>query len=141
MTLVTLIGEKQAIKDNEFIYLGPNNECKNCKLKTVCFNLKLNRDYKILNIRDKKHSCNIFEGGAVVVEVEELPIITTIDKKLSKGSTTTLEKKNCNNIGCEHYSICNNKAIIKDKKYKIKEIHDNIKCPLNYNLKKAELTD
>ena len=37
MPLVTLIGEKLAKKDFEFIYLGPINDCRNCKLKTVCF--------------------------------------------------------------------------------------------------------
>ncbi len=40
MTLVTLIGEKIAEEDMEFTYIGPNNDCRNCKLKTVCFNLK-----------------------------------------------------------------------------------------------------
>ena len=126
----------------EFIYLGANNECRNCKLKTVCFNLKIHREYKINNVRDKKHNCNIFDGRAVVVEVEELPITTTIDKKLSKGSITHIENKNCNNLGCKNYYICNNDAIKKDKKYKITKIFDeDIECPLEYTLTKAELIE
>ena len=69
MTLVTLIGERLAKEDEEFIYLGPNNDCRRCKLKTVCFNLKPGRRYKIIDIRDKRHSCELHEGNAAVVEV------------------------------------------------------------------------
>jgi len=93
MTLVTLIGEKIAKEEDEFTYLGPANDCKNCKLKTVCFNLKPGRRYKIIKVRDKKHTCNTHEGNASVVEVSELPIIAAIDKKLSEGSITQIEKK------------------------------------------------
>ena len=75
MPLVTLIGEKLAKKDEEFIYIGPNNECRNCKLKTVCFNLKPGRKYRITNIRDKRHNCNVHEGTAAVVEVQDIKLI------------------------------------------------------------------
>ena len=68
MTLVTLVGERLANEDEEFVYLGPNNECKNCKLKTVCFNLKPGRQYKITNVREKQHNCNVHEGNVVVVQ-------------------------------------------------------------------------
>jgi uncharacterized protein (UPF0179 family) len=71
MALVTLIGEKIAEENMEFVYIGPNNDCRNCKLKNVCFNLKVGRRYKITNVRDKKHSCNVHEGPAVVVEVKQ----------------------------------------------------------------------
>ena len=56
MVLVTLVGERLANEDEEFVYLGPNNECKNCKLKTVCFNLKPGRQYKIIKVREKQHN-------------------------------------------------------------------------------------
>lgn len=141
MPLVTLIGEKLARENGEFCYIGPNNECRNCKLKTVCFNLKLGRRYKITKVRDKRHVCNVHEGTAVVVEVQELPILTTIDKKLSEGSKTKVEKKDCNSIGCKNYDLCNNLAIQKDKNYNIVKIFESIECPLGYDLQKAELTD
>jgi len=141
MPLVTLIGENLAHEDAEFYYMGPNSECRNCKLKTVCFNLKLGRRYKITKVRDKRHVCNVHEGTAVVVELQELPIFTTVDKKLSEGSNSKIEKKDCNNIGCIHYALCKNPAIQKDKNYIIKKIFETIDCPLGYELKKAELTD
>ncbi len=33
MTSITIVGEKLANKDEEFIFIGPQNDCKNCKLK------------------------------------------------------------------------------------------------------------
>lgn len=140
MVLVTLIGEKLAKVDNIFTYIGPNNECRNCKLKTVCFNLKTGRKYKITSIREKRHNCNVHEGVVVVVEVTEMPIITSVDKKLSKGFKGKIEKKECNNIGCDHYEICSIE-LQKEKKYTITETFEIIECPIGYDLKKAELSD
>ena len=140
MALVTLIGEKIANEDIEFTYIGPNNECRNCKLKTVCFNLKVGRKYKIIKIRDKKHSCNVHEGSAVVVEVKEQPIITSIDNKYSLGEKTSFDKKPCESIGCENYEIC--KIILnKDKNYEIVKIFEGINCPIGKKLQKAELKE
>jgi uncharacterized protein len=140
MPLVTLIGEKLAKKDFEFVYIGPNNECRNCKLKTVCFNLKPGRKYKITNIRDKRHSCNVHEGTAAVVEVIEMPLITSIDKEVKEGASTKIKQKDCRSIGCENFEICNI-STNKDKSYKIVKIIDDINCPLGYTLKKAEISE
>ena len=140
MPLVTLIGEKLAKVNLEFVYIGPQNDCRNCKLKTVCFNLKQGRHYKITKLRDKRHSCNVHDGLVAIVEVQELPIITCIDKKLSKGDTSKIEIKNCNNIGCEHYELCIT-SLQKDKEYKIIKTFEDINCPIGYTLQKAELTD
>lgn len=139
MPLVTLIGEKQAEEGNEFIYLGPNNECRNCKLKTVCFNLKPYSRYKIKKIRDKKHVCNIHDGTAVVIEVEEIPIIATTDKKLSEGTSTRIEKRDCNNISCKNFEICNNISLQNNNKYKLAKILETIDCCRGYSLQKVEL--
>jgi len=140
MPLVTLIGEKLAIKDSEFIYIGPNNECRNCKLKTVCFNLKTGRKYKITNVRDKKHNCNIHEGTTIVVEVQEIPIIISTDENLKEGSTTKIKVINCRSIGCPNYEICN-KTINKEKNYRIEKIIEKIECPLGHTLQKVEISE
>ena len=140
MPLVTLIGEKLAKKDCEFIYLGPINECRNCKLKTVCFNLKSGRKYKITNVRDKRHNCNVHDGTAAVVEVQVLPIIVSVDSKLSDGDTIKIEDSKCRSIGCKNYKLCNI-SLNKNKKYKIIKISEKIDCPLDYDLKKAEISE
>jgi len=141
MALVTLIGEKLAKEGGEFVYLGPNNDCRHCKLKTVCFNLKLGRHYKITTVREKRHSCTIHEGEAAVVEVQELPILAAVDKKLSEGYSSKIEKQECGNIGCEYYDLCCTITLQKDKTYTIKKIYESINCPIGRELQKAELTD
>ena len=140
MPLVTLIGEKLAKKDFEFIYLGPINECRNCKLKTVCFNLKPGRKYRITNVRDKRHNCNVHDGTATVVEVQDLPIIIAVDSKLSEGDAIKIEDKNCRSIGCKNYELCISSSN-KNKKYKITKIYEKIDCPLDHELKKAEISE
>ena len=75
MPLVTLIGEKLANEGDKFIYLGPNNGCARCKLKTVCFNLKPGSHYNIVKVRDKRHNCNVHDESVIVVEVRELPTL------------------------------------------------------------------
>lgn len=140
MPLVTLIGEKLAIEDCEFVYIGPNNECRNCKLKTVCFNLKPGRKYKITSVREKRHNCSIHEGNAAVVEVQELPIITAVDKKFSEGNNIKFEGEACKSIGCINYELCS-VYLNKDKTYKIIKIYEAVECPMGHELKKAELSD
>jgi hypothetical protein len=141
MTLVTLIGEQLAEEGEVFTYLGPLNECKNCKLKNVCFNLKPGRNYKITQLREKTHQCTVHEGKVVVVEVSELPIEAVIDKQLSEETRTKIEKQNCKNIGCDYYEICTNQAIQQGKQYTIKKVHGAIQCPLGKKLYKVEIVD
>lgn len=141
MGLVTIIGEQLAEKNNEFIFFGPLNECRNCKLKTVCFNLKPFHQYKIIDVRDKRHNCNVHEGSAVVVEVEEQPITTTVDKKISKGSIAQLEPRLCSQSFCDFYDPCTSPAIQKGKKYKIETIISDIDCKENLPINLAQVTD
>lgn len=141
MVLVTLIGEHLAIEGEEFTYFGSNNECRNCQLKTVCFNLKPMREYQITKVRDKNHECNLHEGNVCVVEVEELPLTVVTTKERSQGDTITVEKKECKNIGCDSFNICRNNGRQHGKKYTIKKVHGKIDCPKQYELYKVDITE
>lgn len=141
MVLVTLIGEQLAVEGQEFTYLGSNSECRNCQLKTVCFNLKQNRTYRITKLRDKSHDCNIHEGKVIVVEVEELPLTVTVPKEQPEGTIVTLEKKDCKNIGCDSFDICTNTTFHNGKTYTIKKVYEKIKCPRNFELYKVDVLD
>jgi uncharacterized protein len=141
MVLVTLVGEQLAVEGEEFTYLGSNSECRNCQLKTVCFNLKPGRQYRITKLRDKHHDCNIHEGNVIVVEVEELPISVAITKDLPEGTTITVEKQDCKNIGCDSFEICTSSALQSGKTYIIKKVYEKIKCPKHHELYKVDLID
>jgi hypothetical protein len=141
MVLVTLVGEQLAVEGQEFTYLGSNNECRNCQLKTVCFNLKPGRKYRITKLRDKNHDCAIHEGKVVVVEVEELPLTVAVPTQLTEGSTTTVEKTTCKNIGCDSFEICTSTALQNGKTYTVTKVYEKIQCPRNFELYKADVTD
>ena len=141
MVLVTLVGEQLAVEGQEFVYLGSNSECRNCQLKTVCFNLKPGRNYRITKLRDKFHDCNIHEGKVIVVEVEELPLTVAVTKEPSEGTMTTIEKKDCKNIGCDSFEICTTTALQNGKMYTVKKVYEKLTCPKNYQLYKVDVSE
>jgi hypothetical protein len=141
MVLVTLIGEQLAVEGEEFTYIGSSNECKNCQLKTVCFNLKQGRRYRITKLRDKRHECGIHDGKVVVIEVEELPLTVAITKELSEGKTTTVKKKECKHIGCDFFDICTITALQNGKNYTIKKAYGKMECPKHNVLYKVDIID
>jgi hypothetical protein len=141
MPLVTLIGELLAQEGTEFTYLGPNNDCRNCKLKTVCFNLKPGRRYEITKIRDKQHDCTVHEGNVVVVEVTERPLVTAMSKKPVEGTAIKINQTPCKHIGCPHIELCSNIALQKGKTYKVKKVYEQLECPAGHELYRVEVTE
>lgn len=141
MVLVTLVGEQLAVEGEEFTYLGSNSECRNCQLKTVCFNLKPGRQYRITKLRDKHHDCHLHEGNVIVVEVEELPLTVAVTKDLPEGAPTTVQKQDCKNIGCDSFEICTRSALQNGKTYTIKKMYEKIQCPKNHVLYKVDIID
>ena len=141
MVLVTLVGEQLAVEGKEFIYLGANSECRNCQLKTVCFNLKPGRNYRITKLREKSHDCNIHEGKVIVVEVEELPLTVAVSNEPSEGATVSIEKKECKNIGCDSFDICTTTALQNGKTYTVKKVYEKLSCPKNYQLYKVDVAE
>ena len=142
MPKVTLIGKELAEKNGEFVFLGPLQDCKDCKLTHICFNLKPYHRYRIVKIRKKRHNCNVHQSNSIVVEVEELPLLVSIDKKLTKGSTTTLNNIPCDQKLCRWYDFCQAPALKPDRKYKIgKIVESDINCRKKHALQLAEVTE
>jgi uncharacterized protein (UPF0179 family) len=134
--VISLVGETQAKVGNIFVFHGPLSECRDCKRKTVCFNLEEGSLYEIVNLRDKHHDCNVHEGGVRVVELKKAPIETTIDKKHAiEGSTVSMEVKECRNLGCESYSLCFLLEPKSNRRYKVTKVKGDVKCSEGKNLK------
>ena len=64
-----------------------------------------------------------------------------IAKKLPEGTSTTVEKKDCKNIGCESFDFCTNAGLQNGKTYTITKVYDKVKCPRNFELYKADVVD
>ncbi len=134
--VVTLVGETQAKVGTAFIFRGPIPECRDCKRKTVCFNLEEGTLYEIINVRDKHHECNVHEGGVRVVELKKAPIEITMDSNHAiEGSMVGVERDECLNIGCEHRNICFLPDLRSNKKYKVVTVKSDIECPEGRSLK------
>jgi uncharacterized protein (UPF0179 family) len=142
MVHVTLIGEKQAKVGNVFIYNGPLRECRDCKYKTVCFNLKEGKWYKVSSIRTVRHECRIHEGGVRAIEVEPVPFEAGVRSRMTvEGSTVTLEDKGCRKIGCDHYRLCHPWGKKTGEKYRILELKGNLDCPEGERITHVVLDD
>jgi hypothetical protein len=141
MVIVTLVGVELAKEGMEFTYLGANNECRNCQLKTVCFNLKSGHSYRITKLRDKRHNCTVHEGQVVVVEVEELPLAGMTDQPIAEGASVKLKKTNCRNLSCNSYDVCTNPVIQQDRAYVVCKSLGKVDCPKGFALFRVDVKE
>jgi uncharacterized protein (UPF0179 family) len=138
--VVSLVGETQAKVGTTFIFHGSLSECRDCKRKTVCFNLEEGTLYEIISVRDKKHDCNVHEGGVRVVELKKAPIETTLDTKHAiEGSTVKIDKNECLNMGCDSYTMCFLMKPKSNKKYRVTKVKGDVNCPEGRSLKMVVL--
>ncbi len=140
MVTVTLIGEKQAKVGTCFIYRGFVPDCRECKLKAVCFNLDSGATYRIKAVRDVRHECKMHEEAVRVVEVEKVRNIVGLGRKFAmEGSTITFEEPKCRNLGCARYRACHPLGVERGAKYKVVEVHGEIECPEGLKMVEALL--
>ncbi len=140
MGSVTLIGQSLAKEGLEFRFGGCLSKCKECELKNSCCGLEKNKWYRITGVRDKYHDCQVHHKKVNVVEVKEIPIRTAAFRRsVIEGSVITLEDKDCDEIGCDNYTLCHPEGVEFDKKYNIEEVGENIDCPRGKDLKIVDL--
>ena len=142
--MITLIGKAMAKEGLEFQYMGPLFECKDCKLKNVCFNLDEGKWYRITKVRDKEHKCKVHDGEKVVtVEVEEIPVPIAINAKtLIEGESVEYRRINCREYECseDDYELCHPVGLRDGMKIKIVKVDGEIKCKNGKKLKKVMVT-
>ncbi|MDR0887886.1 MAG: UPF0179 family protein [Candidatus Methanoplasma sp.] len=140
MALISLIGESQAKVGNRFYFLGPQPECKDCKLKGVCFNLDQGSQYEIIEIRKQVHDCASNEDLVRAVAVVKVSTDATVPKKQAiDGSIITFKTVDCGQLGCEHYRICHPVGIEDGKKYSIVETGEDVVCPVGKKIVFAKI--
>ncbi|ASJ00879.1 UPF0179 family protein [Thermococcus gorgonarius] len=126
--VITLVGEKLAKPGLEFIYYGPAEPCKSCRLARVCVgNLEPGRRYKIVRVRNIEHSCPLHEGKVRVVEVVEPPIEILMDPRSAiLGSKVTLKFVDCSDP--EKESLARPEGLFEGDQVKIEEIVGEVEC-------------
>lgn len=139
MVLVTLVGERQAKVGNKFVFLKVPEECKECRLLNVCFNLEQGFRYEITGVRDKRHDCKLHEGGVRVVEVKKLSIPVAIPTGHAIEGSSISISPTCEQRGCEFYQLCSPPNLSSKLKLRIIKVKDKLKCPEGKDLTEALL--
>lgn len=130
MALITLLGKAHAEVGSEFYFIGPLTECKDCRLKGVCFNLEPGAKYRVTEVRPQTHECHEYDGDAVVaVVVEKIVTPAAIPKKQAiEGSVITYQESKCDNIGCPNYALCHAPGKRDGMKYSVAAVRGDLEC-------------
>ncbi len=134
--MIAIIPKNLAKPGYKFKFIGTINECNKCNLLNVCKNIEKEKVYEVKDIKDKSFEC-IISGTAIVCEIFETVIETTVDKRNAyEGAKISLEKESCLEISCENFIICNN---ILHGKFVVKRILKDVDCKKGLNLVKVLL--
>lgn len=137
---ITLVGEPQAIEGREFVYRGPQPECRPCKVKAACLNQELGRRYRITKVRDMRHECLLNEAWARVVEVSPVPPECSIAARTAvEGAVLAYEKLVCANAACPNYRTCHPIGIEPGMRIRVLEVGPELDCPLGYSIVSAKV--
>jgi hypothetical protein len=141
MAQITLIGKALASEGKEFFYLGPLEECSDCKFVKVCFNLEEGAKYRVASIRPQEHECHEFDGDSVTaVEVEKICTTAAVGKRQAmEGSRITYKGSECRNLSCPHYDVCHPVGKIPGTKYTVQKVNGDLDCPLDEKLVSVDL--
>ncbi|MBA3046130.1 MAG: UPF0179 family protein [Candidatus Thermoplasmatota archaeon] len=131
MVMLTVIGKKLAKEGMEFVYLGPLSDCKDCKVRNICFHLDRGSRYRVVGLRDVMHDCPLHEEGVRVVQVEPLPRKAVIMKKVAmEGSSISYDFPKCRERGCPHFELCFIPGVDTGQKKKVAKVMENVDCKI-----------
>jgi len=135
---VTLVGERQAAVGREFVYRGPQPECRECRVKAACLNQDLGRRYRVLRVRDVAHACLLNEDRARVVEVEPAPPACSVPARANvEGSVVTYAGVVCAHAVCPNFRLCHPVGIEPGTRLQVAVPGKELVCPLGYELASA----
>ncbi len=137
MVLVTVVGEHQCRKGLEFVFEGPVADCRDCKVRNVCFHLEPGKRYRIVEVRDVHHECRIHEDGVRVVEVERVPTKAAIASRTAiEGSMLSFEESDCDRMGCPNHRLCNPTGLSEGVRLRVASVEsDEVDCPIGRSLR------
>ncbi len=139
MGIITLVGKPITKEGSIFRYIGMAEECDGCNLKDICHKLKPGRKYLVVKVRKVTHPCQVhMDDKVTVVEVEELPLDTSIPKrKALEAALITLDEELCPLRWCENHVLCTLPDDVRGKKATVKKILEELECPRGLKLKRA----
>lgn len=143
VSVITLIGKRQARVGNEFVYMGRTDKCIECPLRKVCCDkLEPDRAYTVISVREREHDCPIHEDGVQLVEVEESGArITLPTHQLFEGAVFTVHVRPCDKWECEYHAACNPTGIKDGDRCRVEKVYKRagLTCPRRRKLGLADV--
>lgn len=140
MAQITLVGERQAVAGHEFVYRGPQPECRECRVRSACLNQDVGRRYRVLHVREVAHPCLLNEERARVVEVEAAPPECSLPLRGAvEGALLAYEPLVCANNACPNYRLCHPVGIDRGTRLQILRVGEELECPLGYEIAPARV--
>ncbi len=142
MKQVTLIGDRIAREGDAFVFVGPQPECRECRLKSACLQLDRGRLYEVVKVRDIHHEdeCRYHENGVRVVEVRPALVSATLKSRLAmEGSIVEYARPVCANHECENFRLCHPPGLEGPTRVKVTKVSHTLSCPLGYDLTRVEI--
>ena len=140
--MITLIGKDLAKEGQEFVFLGPADECEKCRFKSSCVgNLEQNRKYVVTGVKDNEQKWPIHAEEIVIpVEVDRAKIdVLTTSKNIFEGSTFTFNAPDCDEA-CDFHDLCFPDGLIENDKCIVLENNGKHKETCKKGLKLNKLT-
>lgn len=140
MARVSLLGSRLAHVGGEFVFLSPCQVAGTCPVARTCQNLDVGHAYRVVAKRPIHHdSCTEHEGGVDAVEVQQLPVVASLDAGKLRGTLARWTPPRCDVRGCPNWSTCFNPAMKADQEYRIEKTLGRLQCPLGYKLERVEV--
>jgi len=137
---ITLLGERQAAEGHEFVYRGPQPECRECRVKAACLNQDIGRRYRVTKVRDVSHPCLLNEERVRVVEVEAAPPECSLPVRGAvEGAVVAYDPLVCANAACPNFRLCHPVGIERGTRLRILELRPELECPLGYEIAPARV--
>ncbi len=137
---ITLVGERQAVAGHEFVYRGPQPECRECRVKAACLNQDIGRRYRVIHVREVAHPCLLNEERVRVVEVEAAPPECSLPTRGAvEGALLAYEPLVCANAACPNFRLCHPVGLERGTRLRIVEVGTELECPLGYDIAPARV--
>jgi len=146
MSTVTLIGDRLAEVDVEFVYRGEAPGCEGCPYRSQCLNLTEGRRYRITEIRENAQllDCAIHDSGVRAVEVEPTTVRANVPSRGAYAGSKASLQGPCPHTECPSHEFCVPEGVDFETEYRIASVegeppHDY--CQLDRSLRLVELSD
>ena len=147
MARLTLVPPSMAEPGRRFTFRGPNvppgnsgEECAACPFQKLCFGLDPGHSYQVKAARAVTHPCELHDGGKVqVVEVEEAPFESSLERRHLRGTAATWKPIACGKPECPSYGFCHPQGTVAGGRHQIVEAGEALECPAGFDLVKAKL--